>query len=151
MGRTDGKLFADCLEQPYGGPRQESDSANRVFQSANDDIQSAKDHIESANEEHESANRLAPLAFMASYGFIWLTWRFARQHMLRRPLRGDQGTSSLDPTQESFAPWTPDTGDDPCEPQGEDFSPSPASLPQPGTLCVPPNGGPPVPAAPTPQ
>src|SRR5215469_8205435 len=36
----------------------------------------------------------------------------------------------------------PHTGDDPCEPQGEDFSPSPASLPQPGTLSVPPNGGP---------
>ena len=36
----------------------------------------------------------------------------------------------------------PHTGDAPCEPQGEDFSPSPASLPQPGTLSVPPNGGP---------
>lgn len=36
----------------------------------------------------------------------------------------------------------PHTGDCPCEPQGEDFSPSPASLPQPGTLSVPPNGGP---------
>ena len=36
----------------------------------------------------------------------------------------------------------PYTGDDPCEPQGENFSPSPASLPQPGTLSVPPNGGP---------
>jgi hypothetical protein len=30
----------------------------------------------------------------------------------------------------------------PCEPQGEDFSPSPASLPQLGTLFVPSNGGP---------
>jgi hypothetical protein len=36
----------------------------------------------------------------------------------------------------------PHPGDAPCEPQGEDFSPSPASLPQPGTLSVPPNGGP---------
>lgn len=37
------------------------------------------DHIESANEECESANRLAPLAFMAQYGLIWLIWRFAKQ------------------------------------------------------------------------
>jgi hypothetical protein len=46
------------------------------------------------------------------------------------------------PNTEDEVLWTPDTGDDPCEPQGEDFSPSPASLPQPGTLSVPPNGGP---------
>lgn len=46
------------------------------------------------------------------------------------------------PNTKDFVLWTPDTGDDPCGPQGEDFSPSPASLPQPGTLCVPPNGGP---------
>src|SRR5262249_61943694 len=83
-----------------------------------------------------------PLAVMASSGVIWLIWRFARQHKLRRPPRGDQGTSSLDPTQESFAPWTHTQGSAPVEPQGEDFSPSPASLPQPGTLSVPPNGGP---------
>lgn len=46
------------------------------------------------------------------------------------------------PNTKDFVLWTPDTGDDPCEPQGEDFSPSPAALPQPGTLSVPPNGGP---------
>jgi hypothetical protein len=42
------------------------------------------------------------------------------------------------------------TGDDPCEPQGEDFSPSPASLPQPGT-SVSPVGDAPIPPPPTPK
>src|SRR5258708_10317307 len=45
------------------------------------------------------------------------------------------------PNTKDFVLWTQTQGD-PCEPQGEDFSPSPASLPQPGTLSVPPNGGP---------
>ena len=41
------------------------------------------------------------------------------------------------PNSKDFVLWTPDTGDYPCEPQGEDFSPSPASLPQPGTALSP--------------
>src|SRR5262249_49795276 len=89
-----------------------------------------------------------PLALMASSGVIWLIWRFARQHKLRRPPRGDQGTSSLDPTQESFAPWTHTQGSAPVEPQGEAFSPSPASLPPPGTWSVPPYRRPPLPSPP---
>ena len=99
--------------------------------------------FESANKGGESANPLAPLALSGS---LWL-------HMAdmahRETATRFAETTSWRPRDFVPGPNTgelrsldPHTGDIPCEPQGEDFSPSPASLPQPGTLSVPPNGGP---------
>jgi len=104
----------------------------------NDDMHSANDHIEPANKESESANGLAPLALMA---FIWLDLA----HMAIRETTQASQTTSWRPR--DFVPG-PNTGElrslDPHtgDTQGEDFSPSPASLPQPGTLSLPPSGGP---------
>jgi hypothetical protein len=61
-------------------------------------------------------------------------------HMALREIAHASQTTSWRPKE--LRSLDPHTGDVPCEPQGEDFSPSPASLPQPGTLSVPPNGGP---------
>jgi hypothetical protein len=66
-----------------------------------------------------------------------------------------QETSSLDPTQRTSSSGHQTQGD-PCEPQGEDFSPSPVAelLPQPGTddsLSSSPSARPPVPPPPAPK
>ena len=108
-------------------------------------IQSANDYIQSVNGECESANPLAPLAFSGS---LWLDMadmahretatRFAQTTSWR------PGDFVPGPNTGELRSLDPHTGDAPCEPQGEDFSPSPTAelLPQPGTLSVPPNGGP---------
>jgi len=106
-------------------------------------MHSANDHIESANKRGESANPLAPLALSGS---LWLhmadmahretATRFAETTSWR------PGDFVPGPNTGELRSLDPHTGDIPCEPQGEDFSPSPASLPQPGTLSVPPSGGP---------
>ena len=106
-------------------------------------IQSANKYTQSANGECESANPLAPLALSGS---LWL--HMADMAHRETATRFAQTTSWRPrdfvpgPNTGELRSLDPHTGDIPCEPQGEDFSPSPASLPQPGTLSVPPSGGP---------
>lgn len=106
-------------------------------------MHSANDHIESVNKACESANPLAPLALSGS---LWL--HMADMAHRETATRFAETTSWRPrdfvpgPNARELRSLNPHTGDIPCEPQGEDFSPSPASLPQPGTLSVPPSGGP---------
>jgi hypothetical protein len=103
----------------------------------------ANEYTQSANGECESAN---PLASLALSGSLWL--HMADMAHRETATRFAQTTSWRPrdfvpgPNTGELRSLDPHTGDAPCEPQGEDFSPSPASLPQPGTLSVPPNGGP---------
>ena len=125
-GLTPTSALRRCLEH-----RRESESANRVLNQLTMSCIQLTTRLSQLTKGGESANGLAPLALMASSGVIWLIWRFARKHMLRRALRGDQGTSSLDPTQESFAPWTHTHGMSPANPRGKTSRLPPLRSPNP--------------------